>query len=64
MLTPREAARVLNCRVVLVRRLLRSRKLPGVKYGREWRVPCQDLERYLAQIGVRAKDNLIERALG
>ncbi|HWQ96469.1 MAG TPA: helix-turn-helix domain-containing protein [Clostridia bacterium] len=39
LLTPEESATVLKIHVDSVRRLLRQKKLPGVKIGGGWRIP-------------------------
>lgn len=42
-LTVREVAKLLNVQKRTVQRLMKSRKLPGVKIGKEWRVKESDL---------------------
>ena len=45
--TPEEIADRLSLHVYTVRKLLRERKLRGVKVGVAWRVPAEALEEYL-----------------
>ena len=47
LLTVEEAAKRLKMHVGTVRRLLRDKRLPGVKVGpRQWRVPDAALQEY------------------
>ena len=48
LLTPEAAAEFLQMHVDSVRRLLRSRKLPGVKVGGGWRIPRASLRAMLS----------------
>lgn len=45
-----EVARKLGISHITVLRLMRSRKLPGVKVGRSWVVRRSDLESYLSEL--------------
>ena len=45
-----EVAQRLGISHVTVLRLMRSRKLPGVKVGRSWVVRTADLENYLSEL--------------
>ena len=47
ILTAEEVAALLRLSLDSVRSLLRQRRLPGVKIGKEWRVRRQDLDEYL-----------------
>jgi excisionase family DNA binding protein len=48
ILTPREAAQLLQVSLETVRRLLRNGQLPGRKVGpRQWRIRRADLDEYL-----------------
>jgi excisionase family DNA binding protein len=42
-LTVREVAQILNVQRRTVQRLMKSKKLPGLKVGKEWRVRDTDL---------------------
>ena len=44
LLTPEESAKYLKMHVDSIRRLLRSKKLPGVKVGGAWRIPRSSLD--------------------
>jgi excisionase family DNA binding protein len=48
LLTPEESAAYLKMHVDSVRRLLRNRKLPGVKVGGSWRISKSILNAVLA----------------
>jgi excisionase family DNA binding protein len=39
LLTPREAAKLLNLPTKTVRRMIQSKELPALKVGRRWRIP-------------------------
>jgi excisionase family DNA binding protein len=43
-LTTEETARILRVNIDTIRRLLRARKLPGVRIGKHWRIRRQDLD--------------------
>lgn len=45
--TPEEVAAILKVHVNTVYRLLRGRKLPAAKLGRDWRIPADALDDYL-----------------
>lgn len=64
--SPAEA--FLNCREVALRlgtstrrvqQLLRARRLPGIRLGCCWRVPCSALETYLSKLTREALRNLL-----
>ncbi len=44
-LTPYEVAYELSLSLTTIYKLLRSKELPGVKVGRFWRIPKEDLEK-------------------
>ncbi|MBD5145435.1 MAG: helix-turn-helix domain-containing protein [Ruminococcus sp.] len=46
-LTPYEAAYELSLSLTTIYNLLRSKKLPGFKVGRTWRIPKEALEKLL-----------------
>lgn len=48
LLTPDDAAAALGCAAGTLRDLLAAGKLPGVKYGRDWRIPSDALRQHLA----------------
>lgn len=48
LLTPDDAAAALGCCAQTVREQLASGHLPGVKYGRDWRIPVDALRQHLA----------------
>lgn len=39
MLTPADVAKMLNCSVETIKKLLRERDLPGIKPAGEWLIP-------------------------
>ena len=47
LLTPADAARILNATEQHIGNLLRSRRLIGVKIGKEWRIDPADLQAYI-----------------
>ena len=48
LLTPDAAATALGCSAQTVREQLAGGNLPGVKYGRDWRIPADALRPHLA----------------
>jgi len=48
LLTPAQVARQLNCRLTLILRLIRFRRLTAVKVGRNWRIEPQAVSEYIA----------------
>lgn len=48
MLTPAEVAARMRVSADTVMRLVRSGRLPGHKFGKQWRVPSRALDGYLA----------------
>ena len=55
VLTPKQAAELLQLNEETVRRLLRSGQLPGCKLGpRQWRIRRGDLQDYLCRGRVEA----------
>ena len=55
LLTPEESAMLLKMHVDSVRRLLRTKKLPGVKVGGAWRIPKSSLTALLRGETAEAK---------
>ena len=55
LLTAEQAAELLGCEAETVKDKLASRKLPGVKFGREWRIPARALLDHLDEL---ARENL------
>jgi len=47
LLTPEQAAEILTVSPKTIRDWLRSRKLRGVKAGRQWRIRREDLDKFL-----------------
>lgn len=47
MYTPEEVAEHLHLKVKTVLDFLRAGKLPGVKIGKNWRIPDSDLQTYI-----------------
>ncbi len=54
LLTVDEAAEKLRVNTDTIRRLLRSKSLPGIKVGGQWRAPAKALEEYI-QKGLEGK---------
>jgi excisionase family DNA binding protein len=46
-LTVKEVAKILNVQKRTVQRLMKSRKLPGFKVGKEWRIKDIDLNGWI-----------------
>jgi len=46
-ITPREAARMLGCRLEVVYRLLESGQLPARRLGRAWKISPAAIEEWL-----------------
>lgn len=46
-LTPKEAAEILGCSVYTVHELLREGRLKGFKITSHWRIPAEELERFM-----------------
>lgn len=55
LLTPEQAADLLGCETSTINEKLAGRKLPGVKIGREWRIPTRAL---LDHLNDQARENL------
>lgn len=53
--TPADVADILQMPVNTVLNFLRAKKLPGIKIGREWRIPDNDLQSYID--GLKAQRN-------
>lgn len=49
--TPAEVAAAMRVSVDTVLRLLRTGRLHGHKFGKQWRIPRAELEAYLARSG-------------
>ena len=54
-LTTKEIAKLLKVNEVTVRRWIQRGKLPAIRFGREYRINEQDLEKY-GNFGKRNKD--------
>jgi excisionase family DNA binding protein len=50
LLTLKEVSRILNINPEVLRRWLRSKKLPGIKVGSDWRVNEKDLEPFVTPV--------------
>ena len=48
-LTIEEVARRLNVEIPTVRRWLRTRRMAGYQFGRQWRVRIEDFERFVRE---------------
>lgn len=53
VLTPAEVAAAMRVSVDTVLRLLRTGRLRGHKFGKQWRIPRAELDAYLAQSGAQ-----------
>lgn len=53
LLTPEEVAEYLRIPVRTLRYWLREGRLKGVKVGTQWRIPEEELERFLGEEGKR-----------
>jgi excisionase family DNA binding protein len=49
LLTVDQAAERLQFHPYTVRKMLRSRQIPGVKFGREWRIPMSAVQSFVEQ---------------
>lgn len=61
LLTPEQVAEILNLHVDTTRRLLRERRIPGVKLGVVWRTKPDELKRWIA---ARSHDGTLPRIAG
>ncbi len=53
LLAPDDAAELLGCTAESVEDLLRSGVLPGVKFGRSWRIPAAALDARLNELALQ-----------
>ena len=53
MVTPMMAARLLGIGRTTIYRMLSEGELPGVRFGKTWRLPVVELRRHLAEQGIR-----------
>jgi excisionase family DNA binding protein len=49
VLSPADAAKELDCTTQWVTELLRTERLNGIKFGRQWVITREDLEAYKAE---------------
>lgn len=49
ILSPADVAKELNCSTQWITELLRTEKLNGAKFGRQWVIAREDLEAYKAE---------------
>ncbi|MFZ5950034.1 MAG: helix-turn-helix domain-containing protein [Candidatus Rifleibacteriota bacterium] len=57
LLTIKEVSKILNINTEVLRRWLRSKKLPGIKVGSDWRVNEKDLEPLLTPVSQQTVEN-------
>jgi excisionase family DNA binding protein len=49
-LTVRDVAKVLKVQKRTIQRLMKSKKLPGIKVGKEWRIRSMDLAGWIQRM--------------
>ena len=59
--TPQEVADKLKVSVYYIRKVLNSKKLKGVKFGRDWRIRAEDLEMFI-QNGIRLAEEKTDKS--